>query len=100
LSDVLILTPRIETGTGLLDSGEVTVTEDLRGWIVGTQTAEQCRKGTLLGGSAGVCGSAVLIESSFVAYPDTVGIEMAGMGSDLSICFIPEDNVFYTCKCP
>ena len=57
------------------------MTENFRMGIIGTKTVEQCEEGTFLGNCPSVGRSAFLIESALIADFDTVGIEMAGMGS-------------------
>ena len=66
-----------------MDAFEFTVAHDLGIGIVGFQSAEQGNEGCSLGRSPGVGFMTFLIEASFVADADGVGIVMAGMHADL-----------------
>lgn len=57
------------------------MTEDLSKWIVSTQAVEQREEGMLLGWCPGVSRSAPLVQSSLIADPDTMFVEVAGMGT-------------------
>ncbi len=76
-----ILAAGEEVGTGLGDSGELTVTEDAGLGVVGQQTLDEMPEGCLLGFGTGVGGMAVGQEASFVADADAVGVVALGMGS-------------------
>ena len=71
----------IETRTGLLDPGEVSVTDDFCFGIVGAEALEEFYHGLLLGWRASVGGIAVGIETALVANADAVGVVMFGMGT-------------------
>lgn len=75
----------IETRTGFLDPGKVTVTDNLRTRIVSTQTVEQGEERTLLGWCPGVSRFAFLVQSALIADPDTVLVVVTGMGSRYSL---------------
>ena len=75
----------IETRTGLLDPGEVSMTENLGFGIVGAEALEKFYHGLLLGWSASVGWVAVGIETALVANADAVGVVMLGMGADFAL---------------
>ena len=75
----------IETRTGLLDPGEVSVTEDLGFGIVGAEALEKFYHRLLLGWSACVGWIAVGIETALVADADAVGVVMLGMGAGFAL---------------
>ena len=75
----------IKTRTGLLDPGEVSVTENLGFWIVGAEALEEFYHGLLLGWGASVGWVAVGIETALVANADAVGVVMLGMGADFAL---------------
>ena len=68
-----------------MDAFEFTVAHDLGIGIVGFQSAEQGNEGCALGRSPGVGFMTLLVESSFVADTDAVGIVMTGMHADLTL---------------
>ena len=73
----------VEAGAGLVDTGEVAVTEDLGLGVVLLQGTEQGGHGCLLEVGTGVGGIAALVESALVADTEAVGIEPLGMGTGL-----------------
>ena len=72
----------IEAGAVLVDVWEVAVAEDAGIGMGFLQAAEQAQQGAFLAGCAGVGGSALLVETAFVADADGVGVVVAGMGAD------------------
>ena len=66
-----------------MDAFEFTVAHDLGIGIVDLQGAEQGDEGCSLGRSPGIGFMTFLIEASFVADADGVGIVMTGMHTDL-----------------
>ena len=71
----------IKTRTGLLDTGEVSVTEDLGFGIVGAEALEKLYHGLFLGWGSGIGWTAVGIKAALVADADAVGVVMLGMGA-------------------
>ena len=65
-----------------MDAFEFAVTHDLGIGVVDLQGAEQGDEGSALGWRAGVGGAAFLVQASFVADADGVGIVVAGVGTD------------------
>ena len=74
-----------------MDAFEFTVAHDLGIGVVDLQGAEQGDEGGSLGRRPGVGGAAFLIEATFVADADAVGIVMAGMHADLVLITGLED---------
>ena len=66
-----------------MDAFEFAVAHDLGIGVVDLQGAEQGDEGSALGWRAGVGGAAFLVEASFVADADGVGIVVAGVHADL-----------------
>ena len=71
-----------ERGAGLVDTLELTMSDNLCIRIVLFQRDEQCVESELLGRCPGVGGAALLIETALVADADGVGIIMPGVGAD------------------
>ena len=61
---------------------QFTVAHDLGIGVVGLQGDEQRVEGQLLGWCPGVSGSAFLVEATFIADADGVGVVVAGVGAD------------------
>ena len=66
-----------------MDAFEFAVAHDLGIGVVDLQGAEQGDEGSALGWRAGVGGAAFLVEASFVADADGVGVVVAGVHADL-----------------
>ena len=71
-----------ERGAGLVDTLELTMSDNLGIRIVLFQRDEQCVESELLGRCAGVGGAALLIETTLVADADGVGVVVAGVCAD------------------
>ena len=71
-----------EGGTGLVDTLQFAVADNLGIGIVLLQGAEQREEGLLLGRGAGVGGAAFLVETALVTDADGMGIVVAGVGTD------------------
>lgn len=80
--EVQILRTGIETGTFLLNPGEVAMTKDAGIGVVDLQGAKQRHEGALLGRGTGVGGLAIGIEASLIADADGMGIVATGMGTN------------------
>ena len=74
-----------------MDAFEFTVAQDLGIGVVDLQGTEQGDEGSSLGWCTGVGCAAFLIEATFVADADAVGIVMAGMHADLVLIAGLED---------
>ena len=72
-----------ERGAGFVDALEFAVAHDLGIGVIGLQGTEQGDEGCALGWGAGVGSLTFLVEASFVADADAVGIVMTGMHADL-----------------
>ena len=95
LEVVSVLAAR-ERGAGFVDAFEFAVAHDLGIGVVDLQGAEQGDEGSALGRRAGVGGAAFLVEASFVADADGVGIVVAGVHADLVFVAGLEDlTVFF-----
>ena len=73
----------VEAGAGLVDAGEVTMTEDLGLGVVLLQGTEQGGHGCLLEGGTGIGRIAALVEAALVADTEAVGVVPLGMGTEL-----------------
>ena len=71
-----------ERGAGLVDTLELTMSDNLGIRIVLFQRDEQRVESELLGRCPGVGGAAFLVETSLIANADGVGIIMPGVGAD------------------
>ena len=79
-----------------MDAFEFAVTHDLGIGVVDLQGAEQGDEGSALGWGAGVGGAAFLVQASFVADADGVGVVVAGVHADLVFVAGLEDlTVFF-----
>ena len=65
-----------------MDTFEFAMADDLGIGIVHLQRVEQREESLLLGQGSSVGSTALLVETTFVADTDRVGIIMAGVGSD------------------
>ena len=65
-----------------MDAREVAVTEDDGVGVVDAEGLQQSVQGGFLRCSAGVLGTALGVETSFVAYADAVLVVAFGMGTD------------------
>ena len=84
LSYLRILLRRVEARTVLADiRAELAVSQDAGVRIVRLQLAEQIEERTLLGVGAGVGGTALLVQTAFVADADAVVVPAGGMGTDV-----------------
>ncbi len=72
----------IEAGTFFVDAREVAVTEDDGVGVVDAEGLQQSVQGGFLRCSAGVLGTALGVETSFVADADGVLVVVAGVGAD------------------
>ncbi|EJX08435.1 hypothetical protein EVA_03453 [gut metagenome] len=73
----------IETGTGLVEAGgQIAVSADVGLGVVLVEFAQQGDEGDFLLEGTGVGGTAVDVESAFIAYPDAVIVEAAAMRAD------------------
>ena len=79
--NILILLLRIEAGAVLVDAREVTVTEDDGLGVVDAERLEQGMEGGFLRCSARVFGTALGVETAFVADADAVLVVVEGMGA-------------------
>ena len=71
----------IEAGTVFVDAREVAVTEDDGVGVVDAEGLQQSVQGGFLRCSAGVLGTALGVETSFVADADAVLVVVAGVGA-------------------
>ena len=79
-----------------MDAFEFAVAHDLGIGVVDLQGAEQGDEGSALGWRAGVGGAAFLVEASFIADADGVGVVVAGVHADLVFVAGLEDlTVFF-----
>lgn len=79
-----ILIGGVETGTGLVEAGgQVAVAADVGLGVVLVEFAQQGDEGDFLFHRAGVGGTAVDVESAFIAHPDAVVVEAAAMRPDV-----------------
>jgi len=79
-----------------VDAFEFAVAHDLGIGVVDFQGAEQGDEGSALGWRAGVGGAAFLVQASFVADADGVGVVVAGVHADLVFVAGLEDlTVFF-----
>ena len=79
--NILIFLLGIEAGAVLVDAREVTVTEDDGFGVVDAEGLEQGVQSGFLRCGAGVLGTALGVETSFVADADAVLVVVAGMGA-------------------
>ena len=77
-----ILRTDIEAGAVLVDTLQLTMSDNLSIRIVLFQRDKQRIESELLGWGAGVGGAALLVEATLVADADGVGIIMPGVGAD------------------
>ena len=77
-----ILRTDIEAGAVLVDTLQLTMSDNLSIRIVLFQRDKQRVKSELLGWGAGVVGAAFLVEATLVADADGVGIIMRGVSAD------------------
>ena len=75
--------PDIEARTALVNPGEVAMAKNLGTGIVEGETVEEVFQRILLGWSASVGRLAFLIETTFVADSDAMGVVVAGMSPHL-----------------
>ena len=80
--EVVAVDTDIEAGAVLVDALELIMADNLGIGIVLFQRDKQRVESELLGWGAGVGGTALLIETAFVADADGVGIIMPGVGAD------------------
>jgi len=79
-----------------VDAFEFAVAHDLGVGVVDLQGAEQGDEGSALGWGTGVGGTAFLVEASFIADADGVGVVVAGVHADLVLVAGLEDlTVFF-----
>ena len=75
----------IETWTLLVDTREISMTQDLGFRIVGTETLQKLSHRCLLRWRAGVGRTGIGIQTTLVTDADAVGIVMTGMSSRLRL---------------
>jgi hypothetical protein len=75
----------IETWTLLVDTREISMTQDLGFRIVGTEALQKLSHRCLLGWRAGVGRTGFGIQTTLVTDADAVGIVMTGMSSRLRL---------------
>lgn len=75
----------IETWTLLVDTGEISMTQDLGFRIVGTETLQKLSHRSLLGWRAGVGRMTIGIQTTLVTDADTAGVVMTGMCTRLRL---------------
>lgn len=75
----------IETGTLLVNTREISMTQDLGFRIVGTETLQKLSHCSLLRWCAGVGRTGFGIQTTLVTDADAVGVVMTGMSSRLRL---------------
>ena len=75
----------IETWTLLVDTGEISMTQDLGFRIVGTETLQKLSHRSLLGWRAGVGRMTIGIQTTLVTDANAVGVVMTGMSARLRL---------------
>lgn len=75
----------IETGTLLVNTREISMTQDLGFRIVGTETLQKLSHRRLLRWCAGVGRAGIGIQTTLVTDADAVGVVMTGMSSRLRL---------------